>query len=225
MGRAGRRHQFLFLRGASHPSDMIYEAHRLGMKAIGIADRNTVAGVVRAYVAIRDALMGGRNYLLNYKKAHGLPEVLSANEELALSQFDVRLVVGARLVFSDGTPDIIAYPKTRKGWGRLTRLLTIGNLRAEKGCILGLSDLLAHLDDMCLIVVVQPFHVTNAQQSAPLISKRYTDNFKPEQFGAAELFEPRAPGEAMSREAYAFLLRSLARAAPGDIWARRDTRF
>ena len=65
-----------------------------------------------------------------------------------------RLVVGARLVFTDGTPDIVAYPATRRGWGRLTRLLTVGNLRAEKGgCILGLGDLIRHLTDLLLIVL------------------------------------------------------------------------
>ena len=42
---------FSFLRGASHPSDLIYAAMELGLTAIGIADRNTVAGVVRAYAA------------------------------------------------------------------------------------------------------------------------------------------------------------------------------
>ena len=38
---------------------------------------------------------------------------------------------GARLVFSDGTPDILAYPQDRPGWGRLCRLLTTGNLRGD----------------------------------------------------------------------------------------------
>ena len=53
---------------------------------------------------------------------------------------------GARLVFADGTPDILAYPRDRAAWGRLTRLLTVGNLRAEKGeCILTLDDLIAHV--------------------------------------------------------------------------------
>ena len=63
-----------------------------------------------------------------------------------------RLVVGARLAFADETPDIIAYPVSRHGWGRLTRLLSTGNLRAQKGdCILHLEDLLAHCDDLLLI--------------------------------------------------------------------------
>tara|TARA_R110000782_G_scaffold127769_1_gene219363 strand:- start:2978 stop:6298 length:3321 start_codon:yes stop_codon:yes gene_type:complete len=125
---------FSFLRGASHPSDMVARALELGMTAIGIADRNSVAGVVRAHMALREAKSRAH--------AEGLPPP------------DFRLVVGARLVFADGTPDIIAYPSTRHGWGRLTRLLTIGNLRAEKGdCILRSSDLIEHNDDLLLIAM------------------------------------------------------------------------
>jgi error-prone DNA polymerase len=125
---------FSFLRGASHPAEMVAQAIALGMAGIGIADRNTVAGVVRAYIALRDARE------MAEAEGRSLP--------------DFRLVVGARLVFADGTPDIIAYPATRHGWGRLTRLLTTGNLRAKKGeCILTRADLLECLDDLLLVVM------------------------------------------------------------------------
>ena len=40
---------FSFLRGASHPQEMVAAAAALGLAAIGIADRNSFAGVVRAY--------------------------------------------------------------------------------------------------------------------------------------------------------------------------------
>jgi error-prone DNA polymerase len=40
---------FSFLRGASHPQEMVARAEELGLTAIGIADRNSFAGVVRAY--------------------------------------------------------------------------------------------------------------------------------------------------------------------------------
>jgi error-prone DNA polymerase len=40
---------FSFLRGASHPQEMVAHADELGLAAIGIADRNSFAGVVRAY--------------------------------------------------------------------------------------------------------------------------------------------------------------------------------
>ena len=45
---------FSFLRGASHPHEMIGQAAELGLAAIGIADRNTLAGVVRAHSAARE---------------------------------------------------------------------------------------------------------------------------------------------------------------------------
>ena len=121
---------YSFLRGASHPADMVFQAAALGLNAIGIADRNSVAGVVRAWVAVKKA-----------KATDALPP-------------GFRLVTGSRLVFADGTPDIVAYPKSRKGWGRLTRLLTVGNMRATKGgCILRFDDLAGYLEDLLLIIL------------------------------------------------------------------------
>ncbi|MEO1748602.1 MAG: PHP domain-containing protein, partial [Pseudomonadota bacterium] len=40
---------FSFLRGASHPGEMVIQAKALGHSAIGITDRNTLAGMVRAH--------------------------------------------------------------------------------------------------------------------------------------------------------------------------------
>jgi hypothetical protein len=42
---------FSFLRGASPPKAFVKQAASLGYAAIGIADRNSLAGVVRAYAA------------------------------------------------------------------------------------------------------------------------------------------------------------------------------
>ncbi|MDG4576134.1 MAG: error-prone DNA polymerase [Defluviicoccus sp.] len=44
---------FSFLRGASHPEEMVAAAAGLGTAAIGIADRNTLAGIVRAHTAAK----------------------------------------------------------------------------------------------------------------------------------------------------------------------------
>ncbi len=109
---------FSFLRGASHPEEMVAFAAGLGFAGIGVADRNTLAGVVRAHVYAREnaAAMGG-----------------------------MRVVPGARLAFIDGAPDVLAYPRNRAAYGRLCRILTAGNLRAPKGeCWLSLDDLLEH---------------------------------------------------------------------------------
>ncbi len=55
---------YSFLRGASHPDELVLSAKALGLAAVGVADRNTVAGVVRAHVAAKEAglrlLVGAR---------------------------------------------------------------------------------------------------------------------------------------------------------------------
>ena len=144
---------YSFLRGASLPSDYVAEGISLQLKAIGIADRNTVSGVVRAWKALRDAPDDARSALLKAKRDAGQSEQLTKAED-AGCETDLRFLAGARLVFSDGTPDIIAYPATRRGWGNLTRLLTVGNMRATKGsCILKFEDLLENVGDLLLIVM------------------------------------------------------------------------
>lgn len=172
---------YSFLRGASLPADMVAQAMALGLHTIGIADRNSVAGVVRAWVALKEAP----------DKAHDTP---------------LRLVTGARLVFVDGTPDIIAYPATRHGWGRLTRLLTRGNMKAVKGsCILTFDDLLDFLDDLLLIVL--PYSTTDGEE-AHKAPPDYAFGDEKVPFPLQDGASPDLAG-ALSR---------LAKAAPGRVW-------
>src|SRR5215218_803724 len=44
---------FSFLRGASHPDEMVYTSALLGHRAMAVTDVNSLAGVVRAYEATR----------------------------------------------------------------------------------------------------------------------------------------------------------------------------
>ncbi|HET7681794.1 MAG TPA: error-prone DNA polymerase [Xanthobacteraceae bacterium] len=122
---------FSFLRGASHPEDLVKVAKVLGLAGIGIADRNSVAGVVRMHVAAKQI-----------------------NDEFKDVLPGLKIAVGTRLAFADGTPDILAYPHDRAAWGRLTRLLSLGKRRAEKGdCILRFADLLEFVEGLNLIVM------------------------------------------------------------------------
>ena len=41
---------FTFLRGASHPEELVARAHELGYAALAITDECSLAGVVRAHV-------------------------------------------------------------------------------------------------------------------------------------------------------------------------------
>jgi error-prone DNA polymerase len=154
---------FSFLRGASHPKDLVLTAILRGHAGLGLADRNTVAGVVRAWSALKELRCEGLAPPDRIRSGGSPGEIAFIEDPLndtALSQevkqraADFRLLTGTRLVFNDGTPDVIAYPETRAGWGRLTRLLTLGNRRARKGeCEIGLRDLLADPEGLLLIII------------------------------------------------------------------------
>ncbi|WP_374516453.1 hypothetical protein, partial [Brevundimonas sp.] len=45
---------FSFLEGASHPGELMLQAKALGLAAVGVADRNTLAGVVRALMGAEE---------------------------------------------------------------------------------------------------------------------------------------------------------------------------
>ncbi|MFQ5807955.1 MAG: PHP domain-containing protein, partial [Phycisphaerae bacterium] len=45
---------FSFLRGASHPEELVARAAELGYAALAITDRNSLAGVVRAHLAAKE---------------------------------------------------------------------------------------------------------------------------------------------------------------------------
>jgi error-prone DNA polymerase len=45
---------FCFLRGASHPEELVARAHELGLAALAVTDRNSMAGLVRAHVKAKE---------------------------------------------------------------------------------------------------------------------------------------------------------------------------
>jgi len=120
---------FSFLRGGSHPQNYVHQASELRLPVIGIADHNTLAGVVRAYKELE-------NHEVIYKP---------------------KLLIGSRLVFNDDTPDILVYPKDREAYGRLCQLLTRGKRgdNTEKGeCHLKLDDLLEFAEEQLLVLTL-----------------------------------------------------------------------
>jgi error-prone DNA polymerase len=108
---------FSFLRGASHPDELVLAAARLGHRAIAVTDLNTLAGAVRMFDAAR---------------------------QIANTGWGPKLIIGARLAFTDA-PDIIVWAPDRATYAKLCRLLTLGRRRAPKGeCHLTLDDFLQH---------------------------------------------------------------------------------
>ncbi len=112
---------FSFLRGASHPEELVEEAVALGHSCIAITDHNTLAGIVRAHVAAKKT--------------------------------GIRLIIGCHLVLQDG-PDLLAYPTDKAAYGRLSTMLSEGNLRTEKGqCLLYKKDVYKHCKGLKFIAV------------------------------------------------------------------------
>jgi error-prone DNA polymerase len=112
---------FSFLRGGSHPEELVATAKALGHEAVAVTDGNTLAGVVRGHLAAKEV--------------------------------GIKFIVGARLALEDA-PSLLAYPRTRAAYGRLCRLLTLGQRRAEKGqCTLYLDDVATHADGIIFIAL------------------------------------------------------------------------
>lgn len=112
---------FSFLRGASHPEEMIEQAALLGYPKIAITDVNTLAGIVRAHVAAR--------------------------------KHNIKFIPACRLELLDG-PSLLAYPTDQAAYGRLSALLSLGNLRAEKGkCHLYQKDVFEHQQGIIFIAI------------------------------------------------------------------------
>jgi error-prone DNA polymerase len=174
---------FSFLRGASHPEEYVARAHEFGLAGLGIADRNSLAGVVRAHLFARENEIAS--------------EVL-------------RIAIGTRLVFCDGTPDILAYPQDRAAYGRLTRLLTRGNLKAQKGfCRLERDDLLAAAEGLQLAIM--PASTWEAEDAATKPGKVYED------FVEADAQILPLSGEGSLEDEVSFL-HDLTDAAQGRVW-------
>jgi error-prone DNA polymerase len=143
---------FTFLRGASHPEELITRAAELGLEAIAIADANSVAGVVRAHSALRELqrnrdeagaeaarVRSHRQIDPSSRQDFGTNTALPAPAAGAPLP---RLIPAARIVLADSAVQWVALPTDRAAWGRLCRLLSLGKRRAPKGqCHLTRADL------------------------------------------------------------------------------------
>jgi error-prone DNA polymerase len=133
---------FSFLRGASHPDELVYTAAMLGYKGLAITDVNTLAGAVRAYAAAKE-----------------------------IDGF--KLLIGARLVFTDGSPDLLAWCPDRTAYGNLCRLLTLGKRRAPKGeCHLTFDDFLEHSDGLLAAVAPDSRTEVDREKCHPEVPRR-----------------------------------------------------
>src|SRR5690606_26688894 len=88
---------FTFLTGASHPDEMVERAAALGHSAAAITDTNTLAGIVRAHVAAKEAeiplVVGTRLQLV---EPDGLSLLVFPTDRAAYGRLCRLLTVGKR---------------------------------------------------------------------------------------------------------------------------------
>jgi error-prone DNA polymerase len=98
---------FSFLRGASHPRELIFKAHALGYAGLALTDECSLAGVVRALEAME-----------------------ALREQAPDTPF--KLLVGAEFHCSDG-PHLVLLAPDRQAYAELCHLITRARRRAPKG--------------------------------------------------------------------------------------------
>ncbi|MGJ3232574.1 MAG: error-prone DNA polymerase [Oceanicaulis sp.] len=95
---------FSFLRGASHPHEMVETAAALGIEALAVADRNTLAGVVRAHLVAKEhgmkLLVGARLATAEGVDCVCLPKTRTAYGRLS------RFLTDAQFAGEPGEPDV-----------------------------------------------------------------------------------------------------------------------
>jgi error-prone DNA polymerase len=149
---------FSFLRGASHPEELVERALALEYAGLAITDECSFAGSVRAHLALKD-LSDGDELARAFRLIHGT--------ELQLTEGEGRAALpGARLVL---------FATTRAGYGNLSQLVTFARRQAAKGTYrLSSADLEANagwLDDVLALLLPlrtwrEPLDAARVEQEA-----------------------------------------------------------
>jgi len=165
---------FSFLEGASHPDELVEEAHRVGIGSIAITDRDGVYGMVRAHVKARElgvhVLCGAQVSVATAGTelvASPVTVGLHAEEhvgrgpgwgadtddlpadvptigrrgrtkrakprQVAIAREAIRGAIDERAAAPPTTSQLVLLAIDRGGWANLTRLLTSGRRRCDKG--------------------------------------------------------------------------------------------
>lgn len=126
---------YSFLFGASHPAELVEQAHKLGYQSLAITDRLTLSGVVKAHSKAKEL---GFNYIVatkielieNFESADKFYDYNSSTELTSFTE-------EAALPIS-----VLLYATSLKSYQSISTLLSIGKRRAPKGsCWLLIEDL------------------------------------------------------------------------------------
>jgi len=131
---------FSFLRGASHPEELVDAALAHGYEALAITDECSMAGIVRAFGRVREL----------------------TNEDPSLA---FRLIIGSEFALDDGFR-LVALARDATGYSRLCRLITEARRNADKGSYHITRDMIDRAGlDACVLLLVPPYFPVDAARA------------------------------------------------------------
>ncbi len=124
---------FSFLRGASHPEELVQQAARLGYAALALTDECSVSGIVRAHAAIKEHV----------------------KEKIKEQGLTLKLIIGSEFRCSDDA-HLVMLATTRRGYANLCHAITQARRSAPKGQYTISSAQLATYRGDCEVLWVPP---------------------------------------------------------------------
>jgi error-prone DNA polymerase len=145
---------FSFLRGASHPDELVQRAASLGYGALAITDECSLAGVVRAHLQARTI-----NFPILIGAEFSLQDLWPSPLQLQSQQSQPARQANKQpircLQRPEHNPRLVVLATNRNGYGNLSEFITTARMRAPKGQYQLKPEDFDHLSD-CLALLVPP---------------------------------------------------------------------
>jgi error-prone DNA polymerase len=203
------RSSFSFLRGASHPEELVERAKEIKLPSLALCDRDGLYGAARAHARARELeqhihlgaeipiALSERDLLTSF--AGCAEAILGPLSDLQLHQLLRDAKPNAhrkRLLVEDGYPSLLLLVKSNIGYQNLCWLLTKAHADLPKGeCLLDLEDLAGHVEGLVALVptILHPAIASRRRSNRALAPHPPLDSFPAVSLARlCELFEPGA---------------------------------
>ena len=153
---------FSFLRGASHPEELVQKAALLGYHSIALTDECSLCGVVRAHQQVK---------LLNeiLLKEKRLKEKQLEEKSSNATSHAVALIIGSEFVLQEGLRVVLIAPH-RQAYGELSHLISRSRRNAPKGQYVTTIKDVQRFIKHCFLIAV--FDSENPQLATPALEKQ-----------------------------------------------------
>ncbi|BAU47352.1 DNA polymerase [Sulfurifustis variabilis] len=145
---------FSFLRGASHPEELVARAKQLGYSALALTDECSLAGVVRAHLAAREyelKLLIGAEFRLSEEQTV-IPSPQPSPAKAGEGELSTPSPQPSPGMAGEGEEHwrLVLLAPDRAAYGDLSELITLGRRSAEKGTYRLTRDDIAAYSGRCL---------------------------------------------------------------------------